>query len=164
MSLLNTGFLAHNPASKKVAETPAKGDGYSTINDYFDAQETTCDNIIQGIDEAIIELNKPISVTMEEVDALLDQVYAMADQERAEESILKPVFMSVVDGSIRSFKVSSQFGLTPSQILEECERFNYDEKVSTTHSRLLDGICSRKTGNGGLWKGKKDRNQEYAGP
>ena len=42
-------------------------------------------------------------------------------------SIIEPVFLSLLDGTARAFKLGTKQGLTASRLYSECKRFNYQE-------------------------------------
>ena len=133
MAKVKISFRALNPEFNKIGRVPSAENGYAVINKHFNQFNVACENAIQSIDSAIEELNRPISVTTEEIEALLDRAYADADKESVELKILKPIFMSVIDGAMRSFNVTSQLGLSPSRVLEECEHFSYSDHTSNIH-------------------------------
>ncbi|ADL53686.1 hypothetical protein [Clostridium cellulovorans] len=60
---------------------------------------------------------------------IIDEVYAEFESgERLTDSILKPVFMSIVDGLLEATslgKAARRKGLTASRVLNECEQFSY---------------------------------------
>lgn len=61
---------------------------------------------------------------------VLDEVYEKFDsEEHLEDEVLKPVFMSVVDGLLEATaggRVARKKGLTASRVIEECTNFSYD--------------------------------------
>lgn len=61
---------------------------------------------------------------------MLDEVYEKFDsEEHLEDEVLKPVFMSVVDGLLEATaggRVARKKGLTASRVIEECTNFSYD--------------------------------------
>lgn len=62
---------------------------------------------------------------------VIDEVYEQfASGENMKDEILKPVFMSVVDGLLEATaggRAARKKGLTASRVLQECEHFSYDE-------------------------------------
>ena len=61
---------------------------------------------------------------------VLDEVYEkFYSEEHLEDEVLKPVFMSVVDGLLEATaggRVARKKGLTASRVIEECTNFSYD--------------------------------------
>lgn len=61
---------------------------------------------------------------------VLDEVYEKFDsEEHLEDEVLKPVFMSVVDGLLEATaggRVARKKGLTASRVIEECTNYSYD--------------------------------------
>lgn len=61
---------------------------------------------------------------------VLDEVYEKFDsEEHLEDEVLKPVFMSVVDGLLEATaggRVARKKGLTAFRVIEECTNFSYD--------------------------------------
>ena len=61
---------------------------------------------------------------------VLDEVYEKFDsEEHLEDEVLKPVFMTVVDGLLEATaggRVARKKGLTASRVIEECTNFSYD--------------------------------------
>ena len=68
---------------------------------------------------------------------VLDEVYEKFDsEEHLEDEVLKPVFMSVVDGLLEATaggRVARKKGLTASRVIEECTNFSYDN-LSDNHA------------------------------
>ncbi|MBE7054842.1 MAG: DNA repair protein [Ruminococcaceae bacterium] len=64
---------------------------------------------------------------------IIDEVYEQfASGENMEDEILKPVFLSVVDGILEGTALgrsARKKGLTASRFIQECESFSYDEGV-----------------------------------
>ncbi len=133
MSILKRGAFAHNPHAKASLEQKTQADGYAAIKATCNSREVQCAALLGQIDNAVVELNKPISVSANEVDSLLTEVYTMADANNVEDSILTPIFMSVIDGAMRSFKVSAKLGLTPSRVYNECANFRYGKPAPISH-------------------------------
>lgn len=63
---------------------------------------------------------------------IIDEVYAEFESgEHLTDSVLKPVFMSIVDGLLEATalgKAARKKGLTASRVLDECEQFSYDRQ------------------------------------
>ena len=60
-------------------------------------------------------------------------------KETAIDSIIEPVFLSLIDGSMRAFKIGTKQGLTASRIYKECKSFNYDD------DKYVDSAVDRYT-------------------
>ena len=62
---------------------------------------------------------------------VLDEVYEKFDsEEHLEDEVLKPVFMSVIDGLLEATsggRAARKKGLTASRVVEECTSFSYDD-------------------------------------
>lgn len=99
--------------------------GYDLIEKQFTDRFNTISSLEVSIEEAFERLNKPITVSMEEINSKLDEVYALADSSCVDE-MLKPIFTSTIDGAMRAFKLTSKTGLTASRVYEECESFEYN--------------------------------------
>lgn len=67
---------------------------------------------------------------------IIDEVYAeFESSEHLTDSILKPVFMSILDGILESTSLgrsARKKGLTASRVLDECEQFSYNENQQNT--------------------------------
>ena len=63
---------------------------------------------------------------------IIDEVYEQfASSENMKDEVLKPVFLSVVDGLLEATaggRAARKKGLTASRVLTECENFTYDDK------------------------------------
>lgn len=46
-------------------------------------------------------------------------------------SIIDPVFLSIIDGSMRAFKIGSKQGITATRIFNECKNFTYNDNKYT---------------------------------
>ena len=62
-----------------------------------------------------------------EVQNFIDTI----NKDVAAESIVAPVFLSLLDGMIRAFNLGSKQGLTATRLYEECASFRYQEHSST---------------------------------
>ena len=62
--------------------------------------------------------------------AVIDRVYKeFADNEHMKDGLIKPVFLSIIDGLLENTKIGREMrkkGLTGSRLIEECENFSYD--------------------------------------
>ena len=65
---------------------------------------------------------------------IIDEVYKeFASGENMKDEILKPVFMSVIDGLLEGTaggRSARKKGLTASRVLQECEQFSYDKELN----------------------------------
>lgn len=67
---------------------------------------------------------------------VIDEVYEQfASGENIKDEVLKPVFMSVIDGLLEATaggRAARKNGLTASRVLNECEYFTYDEELDNS--------------------------------
>ena len=63
------------------------------------------------------------SVPDVEVDAFLNK---FNDKGAAIEALIEPAFLSLIDGSIRAFRLGTKQGLTATRIYNECKSFSYN--------------------------------------
>ncbi|MGR5133448.1 hypothetical protein [Vibrio alfacsensis] len=77
--------------------------------------------------------NADVSVSREEVQALFK---SFDDNIDSLDHILEPVFLSLLDGTMRAFKIGTKQGITATRLYSECKSFNYDKPNS--HAPMLD--------------------------
>ncbi|WP_319540974.1 hypothetical protein [uncultured Pseudodesulfovibrio sp.] len=77
-----------------------------------------------------------IKVSEKEVDDFMEQFNS---KEAAIDGIIEPVFLSLIDGSMRACKIGTKQGLTASRIYNECKCFSYDSEAG------VDGRVDRLT-------------------
>ena len=69
---------------------------------------------------------------------VIDEVYRQFQTgENMKDEVLKPVFMSVIDGLLEATaggRAARKKGLTASRVLRECEQFSYDNTGTNTTS------------------------------
>lgn len=86
---------------------------------------------------------------------IIDEVYEQfASGENMTEEIVKPVFLSVIDGLLEAspqMRKAKKHGLTASRVLTECEQFSYDGLQN--HGTNVDGYTE--------WKNAKYYDTEY---
>lgn len=107
---------------------------------------------------------------------VLDEVHEKFDSaEHLEDEVLKPVFMSVIDGLLEATsggRAARKKGLTASRVVEECTSFSYDD-LGDNHTNV-NGYTEYKNINHDeieyqiqleKWKrdGKKDDQPQYNG-
>ncbi|MCS6131869.1 DNA repair protein [Clostridium botulinum] len=77
---------------------------------------------------------------------IIDEVYTeFQSSEHLTDSILKPVFLSIIDGFLEATaggKAARKKGLTASRVLNECEEFSYDDKMQ--NSTTVNGYTEYK--------------------
>jgi len=64
--------------------------------------------------------------------AEITNLIANMDAESGVNSIMEPVFLGLIDGTMRSFKLGSKQGITVSRIYNECKVFSYAKPLSNT--------------------------------
>ncbi len=69
-----------------------------------------------------VDLNT-ISVSDSEVHDFLNK---FNDKEAAIDALIEPAFLSLIDGTMRAFKLGNRQGLTATRIYSECKSFTYD--------------------------------------
>ena len=78
---------------------------------------------------------------------VLDEVHEKFDSaEHLEDEVLKPVFMSVIDGLLEATsggRAARKKGLTASRVVEECTSFSYDD-LEDNHTNV-NGYRNIKT-------------------
>ncbi|ELY1988778.1 hypothetical protein SL034_003838 [Vibrio harveyi] len=77
--------------------------------------------------------NADVSVSREEVQALFK---SFDDNIDSLDHILEPVFLSLLDGTMRAFKVGTKQGITATRLYSECKSFSYDNP--NVHAPMLD--------------------------
>ncbi|BCN23315.1 hypothetical protein [Vibrio alfacsensis] len=77
--------------------------------------------------------NVDVSVSREEVQALFK---SFDDNIDSLDHILEPVFLSLLDGTMRAFKVGTKQGITATRLYSECKSFSYDNP--NVHAPMLD--------------------------
>jgi hypothetical protein len=65
-----------------------------------------------------------LKVSENEVDVFFNQ---FNDKGAAIEALIEPVFLSLIDGSMRAFRFGTKQGLTATRIYNECKSFSYDK-------------------------------------
>jgi len=75
--------------------------------------------------------NFDLSTTKEEALALIDSI----DDGNTMDHVLEPVFLSLLDGTMRAFKIGTKQGITASRLYSECKSFNYS---APSKSSMLD--------------------------
>lgn len=72
---------------------------------------------------------------MKSSQEIIDEVYQeFQSGEHLADNVLKPVFLSIIDGILDAFGRSARKnGLTASRVFQECEQFSYDETDNTTN-------------------------------
>lgn len=133
----------HYERAKNISDTRS---GYDLIEEKAASRAKKISFLETSYDEAIAKLNEPITVTMEEVNSTLEEVYTLADSSGVDD-ILRPVFTSAIDGTMRAFKLTSKTGLTASRIYEECESFEYGsaDPLTTSPDRLTEAVSVSHT-------------------
>ena len=83
-----------------------------------------------------------IIVSDNEVSEFIDQ---FDDKEAAIEALIEPAFLSLIDGSMRAFKLGTKQGLTATRIYNECRSFSYDQTgyIDSKVDRLTEYINER---------------------
>lgn len=77
--------------------------------------------------------NADVSVSREKVQALFK---SFDDNIDSLDHILEPVFLSLLDGTMRAFKIGTKQGITATRLYSECKSFSYDK--SKDHAPMLD--------------------------
>ena len=72
--------------------------------------------------------NFDLSVSDKEVSDLITSL----EKEASAGNILEPVFLGLLDGTMRSFKIGTKQGLTASRLYGECKNFSYDDFKTKT--------------------------------
>jgi hypothetical protein len=99
-----------------------------------------------------------IKVSDSEVEEFIDQFNS---KEVAINAIIEPVFLSLIDGTMRAFKIGTKQGLTASRIYQQCRSFSYDDNkyVDSTVDRFTEHIneinSSREFGSKSGYSGGK---------
>lgn len=70
-----------------------------------------------------------LSVSSAEVDKLLSSL----EKNVSADTILEPVFLSLLDGMGRAFNIGSKQGFTATRLYKECVRFDYSQAGTTTY-------------------------------
>lgn len=95
----------------------------------IDKDVLTFSDISQEYSERIRKFDT--SVSKDEVNAFLK---SLSDQTNTLEHILEPIFLSLLDGTMRAFKIGTKQGITASRLYNECKLFNYN---TPTHNNLM---------------------------
>jgi hypothetical protein len=91
---------------------------------------------------------------MKSSQEIIDEVYQeFQSGEHLADSVLKPVFLSIVDGVLDAFgKSARKNGLTASRVVQECEQFSYDDE--TDNRSNVNGYTE--------YRNATDYNKKYA--
>ncbi|MBI9113370.1 hypothetical protein [Maridesulfovibrio ferrireducens] len=144
MSLFDHGYMKKNKhAEIKIDDNDARS-GYEHVEEKFSKRLNRINGLDISLDKAINDLNKPITVTMEEVEQTISSIYKMADDAAADD-MLKPVFIGAINGAMRACKVTAKTGLTAERIYAECESFSYEKEnlLSTYSDSFTEAMAER---------------------
>lgn len=81
------------------------------------------------------------SVSKHEVDALFESIDEGIDPE---DSILEPVFLSLLDGTMRAFKIGVKQGITATRLYAECKSFSYDSEIAIPMNDSLTEVVNEQ--------------------
>lgn len=79
-----------------------EGDGYAIIDEHFKKSLAQINTTSREIDDALVELNKPVTVSMNEVNALLDEIRQEYDRSKLEK-LIEDCQSQVLETIIRPF-------------------------------------------------------------
>lgn len=84
--------------------------------------------------------NFDLSVSKQEINKLLDSL----DKEASADNILEPVFLGLLDGTMRAFKIGTKQGVTASRLYKECQNFSYEyDSNKTTIDSYTENLNER---------------------
>ncbi|MEZ9537341.1 hypothetical protein AB4160_04005 [Shewanella sp. 10N.286.51.B8] len=124
-------------------------------------------DVTQELSKRILSFDA--SATSEEMNTLLDEITKEIDGD-PKGHILEPVFLSLIDGTMRAFKIGTKQGITATRLYSECKSFSYDtpSKSSFTLDSYTENITERQNiaeydatssyGNGELTRGDSQIN------
>ncbi|ELY4720458.1 hypothetical protein SM075_000080 [Cronobacter sakazakii] len=88
---------------------------------------------IENNDMAAAYVGELYSYEVKDSDiAEITDLIANMDAESGSNSILEPVFLGLIDGTMRSFKLGTKQGITASRLYNECKVFSYAKPQSNT--------------------------------
>lgn len=104
--------------NKLKAMQPVKADALKN------ADSNKIDPCIYQLEEAYRIYWNDLRISDDEATAFIDQ---FNDKEAAIDALIEPAFLSLIDGTMRAFKMGTRQGLTATRIYNECKNFSYEQ-------------------------------------
>lgn len=104
---------------------------------------------INRVNASFEKLHKDFSIDWQKTQVSESEVNDFINQfntkEAAIDSIMEPVFLSLIDGFMRGFRCGTKQGMTASRIYRECKSFSYDGNkfVDASVDRLTEHIIEK---------------------
>lgn len=113
-------------ATAHIKEIATAEEADQFLHDGIDHDFLQKNNVAEAYSRRIDNFDLKVS------DLEVNEFITSLEKEASADNILEPVFLGLLDGTMRAFKIGTKQGLTASRLYGECKTFNYEGHKNST--------------------------------